>query len=234
MTPNQSNQELARKDYQQLALVSSSSSSEQEQEQKRKYVFSSDWFSQHISHWKRILHGLENKKINVLEIGSFEGRSSTWILDELFKNHESRLVSIDSFERLLPEIDSEKNFLENIRKTGKENQVEVIKSNSWDALIQLNREKRIIFDFIYIDASHIACDVLSDTVLSWNLLKEEGIMIFDDYDSNLYKEEYYNARIAIDSFLSCYQQHIKIIEKYYQVAIKKVKSNSTFKMIVNV
>ncbi len=56
---------------------------------------------------------------------------------------------------------------------------------------------RIMFDFIYIDASHIACDALSDTVLSWNLLKEE-IMIFGVYGSNLYKEEFFNVKIVAE------------------------------------
>ncbi|CAJ0846103.1 5519_t:CDS:2 [Entrophospora sp. SA101] len=135
------------------------------QEQRKKYIFSSDWFDQHIPYWKRILHGLEKQKINVLEIGSFEGR-------------------------LLPDIDSEKNFLDNLKKTGKENQVEII--------------------------------------------KKDGIMIFDDYDSDLYKEEFFNTKIAVDSFLRCYKQHIKVIEKYYQMAIRKVKPTTTFEMIVNV
>ncbi|CAH1770161.1 14476_t:CDS:2, partial [Entrophospora sp. SA101] len=157
------------------------------QEQRKKYIFSSDWFDQHIPYWKRILHGLEKQKINVLEIGSFEGRSSTWILYELFKNPISHLVVIDNFERLLPDIDSEKNFLDNLKKTGKENQVEII--------------------------------------------KKDGIMIFDDYDSDLYKEEFFNTKIAVDSFLRCYKQHIKVIEKYYQMAIRKVKPTTTFEMI---
>src|SRR4051794_6724341 len=200
MDSNQLHQEAAEK----LAPATPFS----KQEQKNKYVFNTDWFSQHIPYWKRILHDFKNQKINVLEVGSYEGRSSTWILDELFKNPASRLVVIDSFERLLPDIDNEKNFLENLKKTGKEDQVEIIKSNSWDALFELNREKRIMFDFIYIDASHIACDVLSDAILSWTLLKEGGIMIFDDYGFDLYKDEFFNAKIAVDSFLRCYQQHI--------------------------
>ncbi|CAJ0632970.1 5361_t:CDS:2 [Entrophospora sp. SA101] len=89
-----------------------------------------------------------------------------------------------------------------------------------------------MFDFIYIDASHVACDALLDAVLSWNLLKEDGIMIFDDYDSDLYKEEFFNTKIAVDSFLRCYKQHIKVIEKYYQMAIRKVKPTTTFEMIL--
>ena len=37
------------------------------------------------------------------------------------------------------------------------------------------------FDIIYIDGSHAVNDVLEDAVLSFRLLKPEGILIFDDY-----------------------------------------------------
>ena len=47
------------------------------------------------------------------------------------------------------------------------------------------------------------CDVLSDAVLSWNLLKEGGIMILNNYELDYFEEEYNNPRIAIDSFLRC-------------------------------
>ncbi|MCZ6464828.1 MAG: class I SAM-dependent methyltransferase [Proteobacteria bacterium] len=36
-------------------------------------------------------------------------------------------------------------------------------------------------DFIYIDGCHEAACVLLDAVLSWDLLKVGGTMIFDDY-----------------------------------------------------
>ncbi|RIA80654.1 hypothetical protein C1645_784548 [Glomus cerebriforme] len=101
------------------------------------------------------------------------------------------------------------------------NQVEIIKNNSFDALTKLNYEKRMKFDFIYIDGSHFACDVLSDAVLSWNLLKEDGIMILDDYEWDYFVEEYNNPRIAIDSFLNSYQCQIEVIYKRFQVAIRK-------------
>ncbi len=38
-----------------------------------------------------------------------------------------------------------------------------------------------VFDVVYVDASHMAGDVLSDAVLAWKLLAPGGIMIFDDY-----------------------------------------------------
>ncbi|CAG8752163.1 25900_t:CDS:2, partial [Gigaspora rosea] len=76
---------------------------------------------------------------------AFEGRSTTWILEELCKDPESKLITIDIFVKIFPNNDNEATF----------------------------HEKKMSFDFIYIDGSHESHDVLSDTVLSWNLLKGE-------------------------------------------------------------
>ncbi|CAG8747111.1 20604_t:CDS:2 [Cetraspora pellucida] len=200
---------------------------EQVKDENRKFKFTHDWLKPHLPYWEKNLFYLKNQKINVLEIGAFEGRSTTWILEELFKNPESKLITIDIFLKIFPDNDNETTFHENIKKTRKENQIEVIKSKSFNTLIKLNHENKLKFDFIYIDGSHESHDVLSDAVLSWNLLKEGGIMILDDYEWDFFEEEYLNPRIAIDSFLRCYQAQIEIIDKYYQVAIRKITREGT-------
>ncbi|GBC00216.1 hypothetical protein RclHR1_03790009 [Rhizophagus clarus] len=188
----------------------------------RDYKFTRKWFQPHAPRWEKTLSCLKDKVINVLEIGVFEGRATVWILDELFQKSESKLVTIDTFQNIFVNNDNEATFRRNIKESGKENQVEIIKNNSFDALTKLNYEKRIEFDFIYIDGSHIACDVLSDAVLSWNLLKDGGIMILDDYEWDYFEEEYNNPRIAIDAFLRTYQSQIEVLFKRFQVGIRKV------------
>jgi hypothetical protein len=37
------------------------------------------------------------------------------------------------------------------------------------------------FDFVYVDGSHQAPDVMCDAVLGFRLLKIDGFMAFDDY-----------------------------------------------------
>ncbi len=37
-----------------------------------------------------------------------------------------------------------------------------------------------LYDFVYVDGSHRASDVLTDAVLAWPLLKAGGLLIFDD------------------------------------------------------
>lgn len=220
----------------QLSLAGSVDAHEIFKEKKpieKKYHFSTDWFSAHIPNWEKTLTPLKDQKINVLEIGAFEGASTTWILDNLLQNPESKIITIDSFEGGIEHQDTssdwnkplstlEETFLSNIEKTGRMKQLELIKSYSYPALIRLNAEKKHEFDFIYVDASHMARDVLGDAVLAWPMLKEGGIMIFDDYNWNYYQEDYANPKLAIDSFLACFNMDIEIISKDYQLVIKKV------------
>lgn len=191
----------------------------------RNYKFTKKWFERHIPRWEKTLSDLKenNKRIYVLQIGVFEGRATVWVLDELFKNIESRLTTIDTFNNMFMNDDYEATFRENIKESGKGNQVDIIKSNTFDALIKLNYENSIKFDFIYVDGcSLIACDALADIMLSWKLLKEGGIMILDNYEWDYFEEEFNNPRLAIDSFLENHQQHIEVIFKRFQVAVKKV------------
>lgn len=79
------------------------------------------------------------------------------------------------------------------------------------------------FDFIYIDGSHQAKDVLTDACLSWNLLASGGIMIFDDYQWHPSGfKDYQTPKPAIDAFLSCFEGRYNPIWSGYQVAIQKV------------
>jgi hypothetical protein len=45
-----------------------------------------------------------------------------------------------------------------------------------------------LFDFIYIDGSHLRGDVLTDAVLSWQLLGRGGVMVLDDYEWDRYRD----------------------------------------------
>jgi predicted O-methyltransferase YrrM len=209
-----------------------------EQERKireKKYSFSTNWFEPHIPNWQNHLSFLKDKEINVLEIGVFEGRSTTWIIDELLTNTNSRLWAIDLFEKFWWREDEkeyynhEKIFRENITKTGKEKQIEIMKGVSQKSLDKLNYEGKIKFDFIYIDGDHTAKGTISDAIRAFSLLKEGGIMIFDDYEWDCYKEDYNNPRMAVDAFLKCYEPQIEIIFKYYQVAIRKVNNEEKLK-----
>jgi hypothetical protein len=77
------------------------------------------------------------------------------------------------------------------------------------------------YDFIYIDGSHLAPDVLADAVLGWLLLKSGGIMIFDDFRWDRMPRPEQCPGIAIEGFLRCHSGWYDLLHVDWQVAIRK-------------
>lgn len=97
----------------------------------------------------------------------------------------------------------------------------LLKSTSYDALLSLS-QTRTTFDFIYIDGSHTAIDVLTDAVLSWHLLRLGGRLVFDDWMWRGYLEECFNPQIAVKGFLRCVEAEVECTETEYQMWITRV------------
>lgn len=151
------------------------------------YQFSTDWFSSNIEHWRetfRIVNKDFNKPAQILEIGSFEGRSACWIADNLLNPKDSDLHCIDTFQGSVEHAGLEINLLErfksNIEKSPNGKKVSTFQGDSKTVLVQKLKDK-VKYDFIYIDGSHMSLDVIIDGFLSYHLLEDDGVMIFDDY-----------------------------------------------------
>jgi len=182
-----------------------------------RYHFSTDWVSRHSAVWARLLAQLKGKPdIHALEVGSFEGRSALWFLENVLTDPSSTITCIDIWVS-----DYEKTFDENIKAYGQPRKVIKIKNRSDEALRKLKAHS---YDFIYIDGSHFAKDVLVDAVLAWELLKPGGIMIFDDYNQaglRSWLVVNQTAKIAIDAFIKVFSPYSELIYKDYQLALKK-------------
>ena len=150
-----------------------------------------------------------------LEIGCYEGQASVWLM----KNTDTRLTVVDTFkggEDLPDEKDLLKRFTENIEPY--EDRVIVRQGTSEEVLKKLTDN---VYDFIYVDGDHHAKNVLEDAVLAFPLLKEGGIMIFDDYTWGQGMDFYEVPRTGIDAFLLVYGNQLDILEKNSQVIIRK-------------
>jgi len=183
-----------------------------------------DWFSQNIKKFEHFLKNIKDQdNVHGLEIGSFEGRSSCWFLDNVFTSKKSTLTCIDTWEGSMENTEQEKEFLwklfsDNIKNYPSE-KVIVKRGFSRDRLRDPDLKK---YDFIYVDGSHTTRDVLGDAVLCFDLLKIGGIMTFDDYLWALYPDPLLCPRTGIDGFLICYAGKYELLEKAYQVTIKKI------------
>jgi hypothetical protein len=47
-------------------------------------------------------------------------------------------------------------------------------------------------------------------------------MIFDDYQWGEMEHEYQRPKLAVDSFIRCYEGKVEVIDKGYQIALKKL------------
>lgn len=161
----------------------------------------------------------------VLEVGSFEGKSSCWIIDNKLNKEDGIITCVDSWlggsEHSGIDMGSVKSrFLNNIK--GNEGNVEIIENDSYSALLSL-QHRTDYYDFIYIDGGHTAKDVITDCILSFPLLKPTGVMAMDDYMwgyGQLPNKEV--PKLSIDLFLEAYADQIKILNIGNQVWVEKV------------
>jgi predicted O-methyltransferase YrrM len=177
-----------------------------------KYKFDpeKDWFTPMKPNFERHLSRYIGKPVNFLEIGSFEGRSAIWFLDNILTHDDARLTCIDCWK----DTNNYHTFINNI--ADHQHKVEVIVEESVKALRKLDDQ----FDFIYIDADHRGYHPLEDAVLAWPLLKQHGVLCFDDYG---WLQA--DVTIPIDAFLSVYKEVIEIIQINYQVWIARKNIN---------
>ena len=182
------------------------------------------------NNWDQYLQPIADLKgpIKILEVGSYEGSATKWMLKYLATHPESRVYAVDTWEGS-PEYvgtdfhELEEKFRQRVKETGRENQLVTLKMKSEDGLHHLlDSIGKESIDFAYIDASHEARDVLSDAVLVWKLMKENGIVIFDDYRWDDLEQEYFRPRLAIDSFIRSYAPELRVIHIDRQAFVLKL------------
>lgn len=194
------------------------------------YKFTDDWFSQNLPIWEQYLMHLVNKpEINILEIGSWEGMSACWLLDNILTHESSRITCIDTFEgsieHKLEYNDSyiksvEEKFDFNISQTKVPEKVTKILGRSEDVMRRLPLNN---YDMLYIDGSHLASDALTDAVLGWRLVKVGGLIVFDDYDFKFPNgvDAGQDTKIGIDAFLKAFWKKVNILDQGHQVIVEK-------------
>jgi predicted O-methyltransferase YrrM len=201
-----------------------------------KYRFTVDYSRSYSSTWPNILKHFAGKPgLNFLEVGSLEGRSACWLLDNILTDETSKLTCIDFFDdedetegslldhgRDSYHMTYQGRFKHNIILTGASHRVNVIVGRSDESLRLLPMQS---FDFIFIDAEHDSVSVIQDGVLSWGLLKSHGILAFDDYcwTAPFESAALATPKPAIEAFLQLFEGHYRLLSKGYQVIVEKIR-----------
>ncbi|HTJ02723.1 MAG TPA: class I SAM-dependent methyltransferase [Methylovirgula sp.] len=192
--------------------------------------FSSDWTSVHFPVWIDVLQHFRERSCDVLEIGSWEGRSAVFFLEFL---PLSRLTCIDTFgggaenhaspteSCEIPQI--ERRFDTNLGAYGE--RVRKLKARSATALDSLVAGGAQ-YDVVYVDGSHMRDDAMIDSILAWRLLRPGGVMIWDDYAGGHDKRPAERVAPAIDAFLAWHFGEYVDVHRGYQIIIRRKAATS--------
>lgn len=199
------------------------------------YSFTNNWFEMSAKNvWNTLIP--QTNPTRILEVGSFEGKSACWLIETLSREKSIEIHCIDTWEGGEEHAGSdmsaiEERFHRNISFASAnalhKPSVVLHKGYSDVMLSKLLAEgKAGYFDFVYIDGSHQAPDVLVDAALGFRLLKVNGLMAFDDYigseDNPADNDILLCPKMAIDAFINT---HFRKLTYYnaplYQLYIRK-------------
>lgn len=177
--------------------------------------YTTNYIANFTRDWARVLAPLAGRPgVRLLEIGSFEGRSAAWFLQNVLTGTSSELYCVDLFSA--PGLEAR--FDHNISLADPHGRVRKRKGNSADVLATLDP---VSFDAVYVDGGHEAPTVLLDAMLAWRVLKPGGILIFDDYLWEIERPPSQRPQLAIDLFLEVLGDALEIRHEGYQVIVAK-------------
>ena len=172
--------------------------------------------------WERYILPMRDQIKRYLEIGTGEGGSVRWVLQNL---PVELAVTVDPFAGQMAGREvSARLYLEKWLPGPPLRMVEEQSLSYLASRIRACPEYR--FDFVYIDGDHDALPCLTDCVLAWALLKAGGIMAMDDYDRT-WKMSRRGVNVprtkqGIEGFLTAATgQYDILFEEPFQVAVLK-------------
>lgn len=205
--------------------------------------FTTDWFTKHLNIWNPLLAKAQPKKI--LEIGSFEGRSTCYMIENASKYHDGiEIHCVDTwrgspehgdmnFDAVEARFDA--NVKESLDKVADKN-VKLVKhkGTSLEILSKLVVEGHLsTFDWVLVDGSHMAVDVLYDAILAFRLVRVGGVIIFDDWnvqDVPGSEESLDYPMIAIRAFGMIYREKTQLIRLIHEQSGTTLTEMDTYQL----
>lgn len=161
--------------------------------------------------WLEQLRGFAGHPISVLEIGSLEGRSACWMMDNIATHCDSTLTSVDpyryesidgeskkeseKYNRDLDLVAAKQMFARNTQEYGARIVQHVMTSDCYFRSVHGDQRH----DIVVVDGGHSALIALSDMINGYKALNVGGKMVVDDVEWKWGD----GVKRALAAFLSC-------------------------------
>lgn len=175
-----------------------------------------DWFSGRRGVWWRLMEGMVGWA-TYLEIGVYEGRSITWICENL---KPASAIGVDPYPQ--------PSTRENLRRVNARFQQTTGRHFLLETAARYSNTQ---WDIIYIDGDHRARPTLEHAVLAFPLLAPGGLMIFDDYYWHAVdRPEKERPQLAVDVFWELYGGaggEMEVVHWDWQVILRRRVEEAT-------
>ena len=191
------------------------------------YEFTRDWFKTGEHVWPEIRKMMQ-RNMRFLEIGSYEGRSSVWTVEHML-NDGGELTCVDTWAG------GEEHERDDMRKVEErfDRNIEIVKQRFPEREVYKLKQSSVIamadmissglhYDFIYIDGSHVAKDVMTDSCMAWGLLNKGGFLVWDDYLWGHPRDVLRRPKAAIDSFMMLFGEEMQVVFLGYHMVVQKL------------
>jgi hypothetical protein len=196
------------------------------------YSYQDQSLSWHYHLFAGLKDYFENKNINILEIGTFNGQFTNFIA-EIYDNALITTIDLDDSDQQFINSYHREKKLDEFLETRKKNLIR--KNINFIQLNSIHMKKHFYgkkFDLIWIDGDHLNPQVTADIINSLELLNNDGIICIDDVimDINFKKNKY----VSNEGFFTLkYLEDNQILKNYY--LIKRIrKSNANKKKYISV
>lgn len=162
--------------------------------------------------FRKFLGDFRDRPARFLEIGSFEGASAVWMLRTILTHPDSRLTCVDN-----DKLGCGKRLEANLAASDHAPKATIHWIDSHDVRKHVPDDH---FDFVYVDGSHAAANVLFDVVNAYLICRPGGLVGCDDYLFEL-PEDGSVPKPAIDAFLKLMGDRVEIVHSGYQLWFRK-------------
>lgn len=165
-------------------------------------VFHHNWTDSRVKTWFPYLESLQNEAAVAVEIGTFEGRTARWLLENILVHPNSHLHCIDPYHyegrTELKTVDRAKDLAQR-NLAAFADRCTIHHDYSYNVLPVMPDDW---FDLIYVDGDHSAAACFYDMCHAYRMLKPGGIVIVDDIAGH--EREKWGANcplVAVNTFM---------------------------------